>query len=182
MQLRTAQPQDAAAIAALHAHSWRHAYRGILRDHFLDGPVFADRLELWRVRLADLAACERQQVWIAPAHGTILGFACVIADVDPTWGALLDNLHVEPAMHGHGLGRLLLATAAKSLAQRRSPSRLHLWVYDRNLAARRFYERCGAVMLDAQPEMAPDGAIVRAVRYGFDDVRALAAQAVAVTL
>jgi GNAT superfamily N-acetyltransferase len=175
IELRSAQPQDAAAIAALHALSWRRAYRGILRDQFLDGPVFANRLELWRARLADSEACTRQQTWIAHERGAIQGFACVIPDVDPTWGALLDNLHVVPASHGRGLGRLLLSTAAKWLLQRSPHSLMPLWVYDQNLAARRFYERCGAAMLDTQTELAPDGCAVTAVRYGVADVRRLAA-------
>jgi len=34
---------DEAAIARLHADSWRAAYRGILRDDFLDDTVVANR-------------------------------------------------------------------------------------------------------------------------------------------
>ena len=41
---------DANAIAAVHAESWRTAYRGILSDAYLDGPIDAERRRLWRAR------------------------------------------------------------------------------------------------------------------------------------
>ena len=47
---------DAAAIATLHAESWRTAYRGLVPDAFLDGPVVEDRMHLWRKRLNGLAS------------------------------------------------------------------------------------------------------------------------------
>ena len=40
---RPAAAGDAAAIAALHVESWRTAYRGLVPDEFLAGPVERDR-------------------------------------------------------------------------------------------------------------------------------------------
>ena len=51
MIYREAISADAASVAALHAKSWRVAYRGILRDEFLDGDVVQNRVEVWEKRL-----------------------------------------------------------------------------------------------------------------------------------
>jgi ribosomal protein S18 acetylase RimI-like enzyme len=50
----------------------------------------------------------------------------------------LDHLYVAPHLQGQGLGALLLAAA-----KRESPRGLRLHVFQRNLSARRFYERRG---------------------------------------
>jgi hypothetical protein len=52
MRSRHASIDDTAAIAVLHAESWRIAYRGALQDEFLDGDVFADRETQWAQRLS----------------------------------------------------------------------------------------------------------------------------------
>ena len=41
-----ANMEDAPAIAALHSESWRSAYRGLVPDAFLDGPVIDERLQV----------------------------------------------------------------------------------------------------------------------------------------
>src|SRR4051794_25616192 len=110
MRYRRAHDEDAAAIAALHADSWRAAYRGALRDEFLDGEVLADRLRLWTARLSRPAP--NQLVLVAEdAHG-LAGFACAYGADDARWGTLLDNLHVSRERHGRGTGGRLLSAVA----------------------------------------------------------------------
>ena len=46
-----AQVSDAWRIAVLQTESWRSAYRGLLPDEFLDGPVVDDRVRLWNARM-----------------------------------------------------------------------------------------------------------------------------------
>ena len=50
--IRTAVAADEAAIAGLHAESWRGSYRGVLPDTYLDGPLADEMREKWRRRLA----------------------------------------------------------------------------------------------------------------------------------
>jgi hypothetical protein len=102
MQLRTATSADAVAVADLHADSWRRHYRGLYRDEYLDGEVFAERRAVWTARFADTRADTR--TFLAEHDGVLVGFAHVIFDDDPTWGALLDNLHVvfDPGRGGMG--------------------------------------------------------------------------------
>jgi ribosomal protein S18 acetylase RimI-like enzyme len=53
-------------------------------------------------------------------------------------GGVLEHLYVSPHLQGQGLGTLLLAAAKEG-----SPRGLRLHVFQRNLTARRFYERRG---------------------------------------
>src|SRR5256712_9383773 len=91
-QFRLAGAADAEAVANLHADSWRRHYRGAYSDAFLDGDVVADRVSEWIGRLSDPLpeAC----TILAERDGVVVGFAHGILGEDPTWGALLDNLHV----------------------------------------------------------------------------------------
>jgi GNAT superfamily N-acetyltransferase len=173
MTIRLADPSDAAAIARLHAASWQTAYRGILRDDFLSGPVLSNRRELWDARFAQPSAAD-QIVLVDDCAGEIQGFACAFLDADPDWGTLLDNLHVIPNLKGKGLGRRLLSEVARRVLLRASASRLHLWAYEQNLGARRFYERLGGKITARVTEPAPDGSEVNAVRYCWSDLSGLA--------
>jgi GNAT superfamily N-acetyltransferase len=168
MTIRVAEPADADPIAQLHARSWHTAYRGILSDDFLNGPLLADRLALWRARFAEVNRTD-QMVLVDEVAGKIQGFACSFLDADADWGTLLDNLHVVPECKGQGLGRKLMAEVANRLLKL-NRTRLHLWAFEENHAARRFYERLGGVVTTSQAESAPDGREVNAVRYCWSDL------------
>ena len=58
-----------------------------------------------------------------------------VSSVHDGW---LDQLYVAPEVQGAGVGTVLLDDA-----KRRSPAGLHLWVFQRNDRARRFYEERG---------------------------------------
>jgi GNAT superfamily N-acetyltransferase len=173
MTIRAAGLADAVAIGQLHTLSWQTAYRGILRGDFLEGPLAENRRMLWQTRLSD---CKRadQFVLIDDQGGAIRGFACAFLDADPEWGCLVDNLHVVPDLKGQGMGRQLMTAVAERVWRSNPSSRLHLWVYEQNLPARRFYERLGGVINERHAELALDGTHVNAVRYCWSDLSGLA--------
>jgi GNAT superfamily N-acetyltransferase len=142
-----ASASDAPVIAALHAESWRSAYRGLYRDEFLDGPVFEERLWFWNERLA-APHPERRHVLLATAGDERVGFAFVPLDADPAWSPLLDNLHVKPAYKGHGIGARLLTTSREWVALAAPGEPMHLWVMEGNTDARRFYDRQGGTLAE----------------------------------
>jgi ribosomal protein S18 acetylase RimI-like enzyme len=168
MTIRIAEQTDADVIAQLHARSWHTAYRGILSDDFLNGPLLADRQRLWRARFAEVNRTD-QMVLLDEEAGKVQGFACAFLDADPDWGTLLDNLHVVSECKGRGLGRRLMAEVAKRLLEL-DRTRLHLWAFEQNHAARRFYERLGGRITTSHAESAPDGGEVNAVRYCWSDL------------
>jgi GNAT superfamily N-acetyltransferase len=159
-----ADPTDAIAIATLHAESWRSAYRGLVPDAFLDGPVVEERLQYWTDRLA--ADEEGPRYLLKAVDGpVIVGFMCAVRDADPAWGPLLDNLHVKPGFKGLGIGRELLAAARKWTAQVAPRRPMHLWVIEDNMNARRFYERVGGVVAERQIVDFTAGIATPALRY-----------------
>lgn len=145
--LEPALAADANPIAALHADSWRRTYRGVLPDSFLDEEVAADRAALWRSRFADLAA-ERRLILKATRERSLLGFVCVMLDVEPAWGARLDNLHVDARCKGEGIGYLLFQAARRWTARVGPEQQMHLWVLERNTGARAFYDRQGGTVVE----------------------------------
>jgi GNAT superfamily N-acetyltransferase len=173
MTIRAAGMADADAIAQLHAHSWQTAYRGILSDEFLQGPLHENRRVLWHSRLTETDRAD-QFVLVDEQEGAIRGFACVFLEADPEWGSLLDNLHVVPDLKGKGLGRQLMSAVAQRVLLSNPHGRLHLWAYEQNLAARRFYEHLGGVNTLRHAELALDGTEVNAIRYCWSELSGLA--------
>lgn len=170
VRLRDAEPRDWRAIAALHAASWQDAYRGIMSDAYLDGPVEADRRAVWEARFTppvppDLIVilAEREGGGGAPE-----GFCCILAGQDPHWGSLIDNLHVRPGLSRRGLGRRLLASAVGRMPARFAETALHLTVFEENRRARAAYERWGGRLAGHFVTPEPDGRRLPVRRYVWD--------------
>ena len=154
-QPRLANVSDAPAIAALHAESWRRFYRGAYSDAFLDGDVLTDRSAVWARRLRD--ALSDTCTIVAEDDEKLLGFGHVVFDADPTWGALLDNLHVTYREQGAGIGSRLLAELAAAVVERSTTSGLYLWVLEQNTAAQAFYRARGGTVVEQVPADPPGG-------------------------
>ncbi|HEX6376829.1 MAG TPA: GNAT family N-acetyltransferase [Allosphingosinicella sp.] len=108
--LRRAEPDDWAAVAALHAASWRSAYRGIYPDAYLDEQAPEERRAFWRAMLAEMDP-EIDILFLAEDAEGPVGFVCLRRKAEAA-GPLLDNLHVLPERKGEGIGRRLIAAAA----------------------------------------------------------------------
>lgn len=162
--LAHATPDDAAAIAALHAESWRNAYRGMLPDQYLDEEITAERAAFWKERF-DAPARERGLILKATTQGTLDGFACVLLDVEPAWGARLDNLHVRPQLKGQGIGHALFQAAREWIEKVAPAESMHLWVVEANHAARRFYDREGGAVVERATRPVALGLSVPELRY-----------------
>ncbi len=143
---REATENDADAIAALHADSWRRHYRGAYLDSYLDGDILPERLEVWTVRLAPPRV--NQVTVCADVDGDVVGFAHTLFDHDPMWGALLDNLHVRIDLKGAGIGTRLLSVVAQELIRSRPSQSLYLWVLDQNTTGQRFYDARGGTRVE----------------------------------
>jgi len=167
-------------VAALHADSWRRHYRGAYSDAFLDGDVVVDRLAAWTERLErrDPGSC----TILAEDASGLIGFAHTVFDEDPSWGALLDNIHVAHAHQHRGVGSGLLSRTAAAVAARHQRSGIHLWVLEQNLDAQAFYEARGARRMERAPVLPPGGVAGRLagsphkLRYAWDDPSVLIRQ------
>ncbi len=84
------------------------------------------------------------------APGEVVGMALWFLNFS-TWrgthGIYLEDLYVQPAHRGTGLGRELLRTLA-ALCVERGYARLEWWVLDWNTPSIEFYTKAGAVPMD----------------------------------
>lgn len=172
MVIREATEQDAVDVATMHACSWRSAYQGLLSEQYLAHDVDADRLSVWRQRFAEPIR-DDFKVFIATEADRAVGFACVFLERSSST-ARLDNLHVVPEARGRGIGRRLIATTAAWVAEREPDATFYLWVFEENVAARRFYRTLGAREDGLEEHETPDGQRLRAVRCQWDTPHALA--------
>jgi len=162
--VRSVGPDDGPVLAGLHVASWRNAYRGILSDAFLADDVEDERRAVWTERMANWNPA-RSFAEIAEIGGAPRGFVCVMRDMAPEHGALLDNLHVLPGHRGTGIGRRLLADAARWVADRFPGTPMYLTVYFANENARAFYARMGGVASEPYDEREHDGRLHRVMRF-----------------
>jgi GNAT superfamily N-acetyltransferase len=89
------------------------------------------------------------EVCFAELDGTAVGFAVYFANFSTFLGRAgiyLEDLFVEPAHRGKGIGKALLAYVAGVAVQRRA-GRLNWAVLDWNQPAIAFYKRMGATIL-----------------------------------
>jgi GNAT superfamily N-acetyltransferase len=126
VKIRDATPDDAAVLARLHVTSRRAAMPWLAEVHADDDVIAYMATEVLPRLAVRVAEADR-----------ILGFAAI--DVA---GGELDHLYLDPLVRRRGIGSALLADA-KALA----PGGLALWVFQRNTAARRFYEARGFRLL-----------------------------------
>jgi GNAT superfamily N-acetyltransferase len=124
--LRTAQPDDADAIAEIHIAARREAMPWLPAIHT------DDETRAWVARVV----LPHQTVWVAETDGEIIGYVAVD-------GSELNDLYVRPGWQGQGVGSALLERA-KALG----PGELSLWAFQRNTGARRFYERHGFTLVE----------------------------------
>jgi GNAT superfamily N-acetyltransferase len=90
------------------------------------------------------------EVCFAELDGTAVGFAVYFANFSTFLGRAgiyLEDLFVEPAYRGKGIGKALLAYIAKTAVERRA-GRLNWAVLDWNQTAIDFYRRMGATVLN----------------------------------
>jgi ribosomal protein S18 acetylase RimI-like enzyme len=78
-----------------------------------------------------------EDVWLAEENGSPVGFLAIRRSRTEGW-EVLEKLYVDPGAQSRGVGTVLL-DQAKALR----PDGLHLWVFQKNTGAIRFYERHG---------------------------------------
>jgi GNAT superfamily N-acetyltransferase len=167
--IRLIDSKDVAAVASVHAASWRAAYRGMLREDFLNGDLDANRAELWKKRLTPLP--QEHFGFLAIEAQRPIGFSFAFGAHDARWGTLVDNLHVLPEFKGRGLGRRLLTHLCEQAHAAHPDIGLYLWVYEQNSAARAFYDRLGGECAERAVIEAPGGGEVAEWRYVWPNAK-----------
>ena len=110
MRIRPATTEDARPIAEVHVASWRHAYRGLLPDDYLDKFSVDEREALCLAWFADPGPSSGVLVAEDDA-GRVVGFATFGPSRDddaPTGTGEVPAIYVDPAELGTGIGRAAL--------------------------------------------------------------------------
>ena len=124
--LRRALPEDAALLADIHLRARRESM-SYLPDAYSPEEVLAWIKEVMPAH---------EEVWVAEDDGRVIGFFALSDD-------LLYHLYVHPELHGRGAGSALL-----DLVKELRPNGFRLWVFQRNVQAREFYEHRGMRLVE----------------------------------
>ena len=144
MTVRPIRPDDVPAVVALVrelAEYEKAPDEAQMTEEQLSDALFGDFPALF----GHVATAEDE---VAP--GQVVGMALWFRNFS-TWrgthGIYLEDLYVQPAHRGTGLGRELLRTLAELCVQR-GYSRLEWWVLDWNTPSIEFYKAAGAQAMD----------------------------------
>lgn len=171
MQIRPAQPDDAAGIGRVHVETWRSTYAGMLPDSYLVGLSATRHAATWARTLNRPAGSKGESVLVAEDDGHVVGFVsggaarpCKALKTERTDGEVY-TLYVLPDYQGRGLGRELLATGFGHMADAGYTAAV-IWVLQPN-PSRFFYEAMGGVRIGEREEKFA-GAPVLEVAYGWE--------------
>lgn len=170
--IRAATVEDAPAIAAVRVESWRTTYRGVIPDAYLDGMRVEDSTTLW-LRILSAPTGDKRMVFVAEDASGVLGFSAAMKLPEPKFCVLaeLTGIYLQPHAQRQGIGRKLLAAAARACIAENAPDML-VWVITQNEAARKFYEGLGAQLMAGQP-FTWDGLELHETGYCWPDLAEL---------
>ena len=140
IRIRTADAKDAAAVAKVQIDTWRTTYQGILPDEYLSNLSYDRSRRMWETIL--LGPESQVVAYVAEDDSeTVVGWVSCgpDRDQDPTYRGEVYGLYVLQKMQRAGIGRQLMATAARDLKSRGFNSMI-VWVLADN-SSRHFYEK-----------------------------------------
>jgi ribosomal protein S18 acetylase RimI-like enzyme len=176
MNFRAATTQDAPALGALHAASWRETYTGVLPKELLESQSADVRTAMWRSVLDHPTASGGTTIFVAESKIGFVGFGACGAQRDAKLKAQgfageIGAIYVLQSHQRTGIGHTLMTLMAQSLLSQNQTAAT-LWVLRENGAARSFYERLGGALIAEKPE-ALSSAMMTEVAYGWHDLRPL---------
>lgn len=158
---RISENDDIDEVSRIYALSWKKAYRGIIPDDYLD--AISERR--WSSRLITKA----NRLLLAVMDGKIVGVSSFEAARDEAmknWGEII-SLYLLPTYYRKGIGSELFNAVVNELVNE-GYSQIYLWVLEKNIAARSFYEKHGFTFNGDIIADNIGGRAVKEVRYIFD--------------
>ena len=146
--VRIARFEDIPRIAEINIYGWRDSYRGIVSDDFLFKQLSVGEA----IKKTKTRFIKHSGIHLVYEDGTdkiIKGMAVIgnCRDEDMPAGFELMAIYVEKYFLRCGIGSEFIKYFEKE-AERQNKKELCIWVFEKNNAARNFYEYCG---------YAPDG-------------------------
>jgi ribosomal protein S18 acetylase RimI-like enzyme len=155
VELRSAAPEDARAIAEVHVQAWREAYSHLVPAESMARLSVDQRALRWN----EIIAAASSQIWVACERDRIVGWGSSgpARGENPPRDLELEGLYVLASHYGSGAGQALLDAAV-------SDAPALLWVAEDNPRARAFYTRNGFDPDGADSMHSLAGTPVRAIR------------------
>ena len=146
--IREARPDDAVRIAELHVGGWQE-FRSFVPLEVMEARTVGSRTAEW----AEFLRGDRTGTWttVAELEGTVVGFAStrLLTERDHTARGEIKNLFVDEAVRGAGVGKRLLADAARWLAANGGEP-IALYSFTEN-PYRGAYDRLGGAVFGERP-------------------------------
>lgn len=163
-------PRGFVDVADLNTRNWQHYYRDIFSQAYLEEVLPRENLKMWQERYERLPATG-DFFRVARQAGKLVGFTYASSQPAGEDGIRLDYLHVDPLCHGRGIGRALMAAAARWIEPTGRP--LFLEVFAANRYAAEFYRRCGGAKIREFTEDLADGGKTLTFVYQWRDTGVL---------
>ncbi len=140
-RIRYANVNDAKILGEIHSRSWKVAYKGIVPDKILENITVQKRQKYFEEALAN----GWEEDAIISKNNEDVGFICIggCRDTDKTsicgeiWG-----IYLLPEYWNMGIGSELTNWGINEL-KKRNYNQVTLWVLEKNINARKFYEKLG---------------------------------------
>jgi ribosomal protein S18 acetylase RimI-like enzyme len=172
VRLRTANVDDARAIARVRIDSWRSTYRGLISDQYLDAMNLEYYTQNW-VSILSAGSSQGYTYVAETGEGQIVGFA--FGGPERTWSREYQGeiyaIYLLPDYQRRGIGRRLVAAVVRRMVEEGMQSML-IWVLATNSAVQ-FYQTLGGEPV-RENEVQFGDRLYRQVAYGFSDIRLLA--------
>ena len=141
IDIRTAEPRDAAAIANVHHSAWRGAYAGIIPHAALNSMLSRRGKDWWANAIRRAAS-----VIVVEIGGEVAGYATLGRNRarELRQQGEIYELYLRPEYQGVGLGSRLFAAARARLASHGLKG-LVVWALEDNAGALNFYSGAGGV-------------------------------------
>ena len=172
LTIRPATPSDIPTIASLHIEGWKGAYGGIVDQGYKDSLTVEQRINDWTGWMANMES----EVFLAEVSGTPAGFVVTgrtktpppgSSPIRPSHSGEIYALYLAPPFWRQGVGTALIKHGAQHLKTQKH-SAICLWVLDKNVRAKSFYEKMGGQKLGGlMISIGPSN--LKEVCYGWKD-------------
>jgi len=149
--IRSADVDDAAAIARVHVLSWRSTYYGLLPPEFLESLTETGYADRWR-RFISERSSRIYVVQEGDDRSAVVGFASGGRERagETGYAGELYAIYLIESSQRRGYGRELVRAVAGGLRELGLEDMI-VWVLKDNQPARDFYERLGGLYVRTQP-------------------------------
>jgi GNAT superfamily N-acetyltransferase len=161
-------------MAKVHIVSWRETYPGMLPDRMLARLSIADEAIRWQRTLDRAPVSGSTLAFVADQQGSILGYGTCHEQrtgllYDQGFTGEVSELYVLSEAQGHGLGSRLMSAMASALLDHGHHA-MSVWVLERNIRARGFYESRGGKLIARKRNNLFE------IAYGWSDLQRLVVQ------